>query len=79
MLGYGSQEGWPTMSWFKTWFAYGLGRGAAKAILGEDRREAGPPIRQQTEEEIRADEKRYDEDAKRLAAEDEAAKRRGAG
>jgi hypothetical protein len=65
------------MSWFKTWFAYGLGRQAAKTILGEDQREAAhPPIRQQTEEEIRADEKRYDEDAKRLDAEDEVAKRR---
>lgn len=68
------------MSWFKAWLGYGLGRGAVKAIFGEDRPEAArPPIRQQTEAEIRADEARYDEDAKRLAAEDEAAKRRGAG
>lgn len=69
------------MSWFDTWFAYGLGRGAAKAVLGEDHQQeaARPPIRPQTEEEIRADEKRYAEDAKRLDAEDEAARRRGAG
>ena len=68
------------MSWFRAWLGYGLGRGAAKAIFGEDKPEAArPPIRQQTEEEIRADEKRYDEDAKRLDAADEAAKKRGAG
>jgi hypothetical protein len=29
-------------------------------------RRFGPPIRHQTEAEIRADEKRYDEEAKRL-------------
>jgi hypothetical protein len=90
MLGYGppratdlddaDTERMADMSWFKTWFAYGLGRGAAKAILGEDERQAArPPIRPQTEEEIRADEKRYAEDEKRLDAEDAAAKRRGAG
>ena len=68
------------MSWFNAWFGYGLGRGAARAIFGEHRaQEAQPPIRQQTEAEIRADEKRYDEDEKRLAAEDDAAKKRGAG
>jgi len=68
------------MSWFEAGLAYGLGRGAAAAIFGEDRPEAArPPIRQQTEAEILADEKRYDEDERRLDAEDEAAKRRGAG
>ena len=65
-----------TVGWFQAWFGYGLGRGAAKAIFGEDQRSSGGPIRQQTEEEIRADEKRYDEEAKRLDAEDAAAKRR---
>jgi hypothetical protein len=66
------------MSWFTAWLGYGFARGAAKAIFGEDRpATARPPIRQQTEAEIRADEKRYDEDAKRLDAEDEEAKRRG--
>jgi hypothetical protein len=63
------------MSWFKEWFGYGLGAGAAKAIFGEHKPAAGEPVRQQTEEEIRADEKRYDEEAKRLDAEDAAAKR----
>jgi len=64
------------MSWFKAWFGYGLGAGAAKVIFGEDKPEAErAPIRQQTEAEIRADEKRYDEDARRLDAEDAAAKR----
>jgi hypothetical protein len=68
------------MSWFKAWLGYGLGRGAARAIFAEDEKQpAGPPIRPQTEEEIRADEARYDEDARRLDAEDEAAKKRGAG
>jgi hypothetical protein len=68
------------MSWFNAWFGYGLGRGAARAVFGEHPdRAAQPPIRQQTESEIVADEKRYDEDARRLAAEDEAAKVHGAG
>ncbi|WP_437714529.1 hypothetical protein WMF45_50105 [Sorangium sp. So ce448] len=68
------------MSWFTAWFGYGLGRGAAKAIFSEDKPEAvRPPIREQTEAEIRADEKRYDEDAKRLDREDKAAKRRSSG
>ena len=67
------------MSWFKAWLGYDLGRRAAKAIFGEDAPEAArPPIRQQTEAEIRADEERYDEDAKRLDAADEAAKKRSA-
>ena len=67
------------MSWFKAWLGYDLGRRATKAIFGEDKPEAArPPIRQQTEADIRADEKRYDEDAKRLDAEDEAARKRGA-
>ena len=65
-------------SWFKNWFAYGLGAGVAKAIFGDDEREdrasAREPIRQQTEEEIRADEKRFDEEARRLDAADAAAK-----
>jgi hypothetical protein len=67
------------VSWFGAWLGYGFGRGAAKAIFGESRAaDARPPIRQQTEAEIRADEKRFDEDAKRLDAEDLAAKKRGA-
>jgi hypothetical protein len=63
--------------WFQSWFGYGLGAGAARAIFGERRSEGSAergPIRQQTEAEIRADEKRYDEDAKRLDAEDAAKK-----
>jgi hypothetical protein len=61
-------------SWFKASFGYGLGAAVGRAIFGdsdEERREADrEPIRHQTEEEIRADEKRYDEEAKRYAAED---------
>lgn len=58
---------------FGTWFGYGLGAGVAKAIFGEDRRiergdppRAPEPVRHQTEEEIRADEKRFAEDEKRI-------------
>jgi len=68
-------------SWFKGWFGYGLGAGVAKALFGDgqpERAVAGGPIRHQTEAEIRADEKRYEEDARRLDAEDEARKRREA-
>ncbi len=59
---------------FGQWFAYGFGAAVGKAIFSEGRgdgraRTAGP-IRQQTEEEILADEKRYDEEEKRLDAED---------
>jgi hypothetical protein len=56
-----------------------FGREAAKALLGEDEETARSPIRQQTEEGIRADEKLYDEAAKRLDDEDDAAKGRRAG
>lgn len=62
------------MGWLKSWFGYGLGVGAAKAVFGEDKPKGGP-IRNMTEEQIRADEKRFDEDAKRLDGEDAAAKR----
>ena len=58
------------MGWFSGWFGYGLGAGAARAIFGETKTTAHGPIRQQTEAQIRADEARYDEDARRLAAED---------
>ena len=44
-----------------------LGSGGEKSNDAED-----APIRQKTEEEILADEKRFDEEAKRFAAEDEA-------
>jgi hypothetical protein len=64
------------MSWLKAWFGYRLGASAAKAIFGEPERSSDGPIREQTEEQIRADEKRFDEDAKRLDAEDTARKRR---
>jgi hypothetical protein len=58
-------------TWFGRWFGYGLGTAAGKAIFGEERRRDDAeraPIRAQTEEEIRADEKRYDEEAKQLEA-----------
>jgi hypothetical protein len=65
------------MSWLGAWFGYGFGKEAARAIFGERGPDvARPPIRQQTEAEILADERRYDEDAKRLDEEDAAAKRR---
>ena len=68
------------MSWLGAWFGYGFGKEAARAIFDERRPEvARPPIRQQTEAEIRADERRYDEDAKRLDEEDAEEKRRGDG
>jgi hypothetical protein len=67
------------MSWFTGWFGYGLGAGAAKEIFGETKAAPEAPIRQRTEAEIRADEARYDDDAKRLAAEDAAAKEQGRG
>ena len=58
-------------SWFTRSFGYGLGTAVGRAIFGEDREEKNrEPIRQKTEEEIRADEKRYDEEAKQYEAED---------
>jgi hypothetical protein len=66
------------MSWFTRWFGYGLGVGTAKAIFGKDEHAGGSgpaPIRNQSEEEIRADEKRFDEDERKLDAAD--AKRAG--
>jgi hypothetical protein len=67
------------MGWLSYWFGAGVGAGVAKTLLGEDRPQGSDtgrwPIRQQTEEEIRADEKRYAEDEKRLDAADAAAKR----
>ncbi len=60
------------MSWFNSWFGYGLGAGTAKALFGERKPSSDAPVRwplkQQTEQEIVADEKRYDEDEKRLDA-----------
>lgn len=61
-------------SWFTRAFGYGLGAAVGRAIFGEDREKNKEPIRQQTEEEIRADEKRYEEDAKRYDAEERARK-----
>lgn len=59
---------------FGRWFSYGFGAAVGKAIFGGGREEGragtGGPIRNQTEAEIRADEKRYAEDEKRLDAAD---------
>lgn len=66
-------------SWLKSWFGYGLGAGVAKAIFGDDpekQRKEPWVIKNQTEEEIRADEKRFAEEEKRLDAQDAATKRR---
>lgn len=55
-------------------FWYGFGVSAGRAIFGEDDRRERPaqrgPVRQQTEEEIVADEKRYDADEKRYDADE---------
>jgi hypothetical protein len=62
--------------WFEGWFGYGLGKAARRAIFEDERRvedsKTTAPFRSQTEAEIQADERRYDEDAKRLEAEDRA-------
>lgn len=55
-------------SWFTRAFGYGLGVAAGRAIFEEEPR--AKPIRQQTEEEILAAEKQYDEDEKQLDAND---------
>ena len=58
-------------SWFGRWFAYGVGSSVGKALFSETpNRWDDQPIRQQTEAEIQADEKRYDEEAKALDAAD---------
>lgn len=60
-------------TWVATAFWYGLGVSAGRAIFSEDRpreRKAGhEPVRSQTEAEILADEKRYEEDEKRFEEE----------
>ena len=69
---------WKMSSWFGRWFAYGLGRSAGRVIFdaGDDdnpeRSSAGGPVLQRTEEEILEAERRYDEEAKRYQAEDDA-------
>jgi hypothetical protein len=66
-------------NWFTAWFGYGLGARTASTIFAENRPDHGEaaqrPIQAQTEEEIRADYTRSDEDEKRLDAADAAAKR----
>ena len=63
------------MSWLQSWLEYDVVRKIAKAIYGEvpSRRER-PPIHPQTEAEIRADERRYAEEERRLDDADRAAK-----
>jgi len=67
-------------AWFTTWLRYRLGARAASTLFGEDGPDQGEaargPVRAQTEEEIRADEKRFDEDEKRLDAADAAARKK---
>lgn len=64
-------------SWIATAFGYGLGVSAGRAIFGDDRpRKRAPanePVRHQTEAEILADEKRYEEEERQLDAADAAA------
>jgi hypothetical protein len=64
------------MSWLQTWLEYDIVRKVAKAIYGEvpSAREPPPPIHARTEAEIRADERRYAEEERRLDAADRAAK-----
>jgi hypothetical protein len=63
-------------SLFERSFGYGLGTAVGKALFGDPeedlRKQPRQPIRRQTEEEFRADEERYDEEAKRLEAEGKA-------
>lgn len=62
-------------NWLGRWFGYGLGTAAGEAIFSDNNGKshtAREPIRQQTEAEIRADERRYDKDEKRLDAQAEA-------
>jgi hypothetical protein len=63
------------MSAFGRWLGYDVETAAAAALVPQDRGEVvGPfePLYDQTEAEIREAEKRYNEDARRLAAEAEA-------
>jgi hypothetical protein len=64
-------------SWITTALFYGLGVSAGRAIFGDDGRGKHAarrgPVRQQTEEEILADEKRYEADERRLDADEAAA------
>jgi len=59
------------MSAFGRWFAYGLGSALGGALFGERpaRERAQAPVRTGTEADFRADEKRFDEDEEKLAAE----------
>lgn len=64
------------VGWFEYWFGHDLYMKLARTLYG-GRRPADEdahrwPIRPKTEEEIRADEKRFDEEARRLDAEDAA-------
>ena len=67
---------------FGRWFGYGVGSAVGKSLLpsddgpggGDERPRAEPPIRGRTETEIRADEKQYAEDEKRMEDEARAAK-----
>jgi hypothetical protein len=69
------------MAWL-SWFGYGLGRSAGRAIFGDgtdgrtERSGSKEPVPQQTEDEIRAAERRYDAEAAAFRAEDEARRRR---
>jgi hypothetical protein len=66
-------------SWFSRAFGYGVGRQVGKVLFGglaeDPRKEPGGPIKAQTEEEILADERRYDEEARRYEAESGAGKK----
>jgi hypothetical protein len=65
-------------SWITTALFYGLGVSAGRALFGEDgrgKRAAGrEPVRQQTEEEIQADEKRYEAEERQLDADEAVAR-----
>ncbi len=60
-------------TWVATAFWYGLGESAGRAIFSEDRprepKAGREPVRSQTEAEILADEKRFEEDEKRFEEE----------
>lgn len=65
-------------SWFSRAFGYGLGRSVGRALFGglaeDERKPPAGPIKQQTEAEILADEKRYAEDERKLDEAERAAK-----
>ena len=56
-------------STFKRWLGYGVGSAIGRALFGDGRardQRTAQPVRTGTEADFRKDEKRFDEDQKRL-------------